>query len=97
MRRRKIKRELQVDEAEILAPAPSKRGTKPVEHLGGAHLRRVDHQGKLLASLELAGRFDDQRMARQSFLERGENLQRVSVVSLPREKHSLALHPPHRP
>src|SRR5262245_21215899 len=92
MRRRKIKRELQVDEAEILAPAPSKRGTEPVEHLGGARLRRVDHQGKLLAGLELAGRFDDQRMARQSFLERGENLQRVSVVSLPREKTSIALH-----
>src|SRR5262249_57402539 len=87
-----IERELQIDEAEMLAPAPSKRGTEPVEHLGGARLRRVDHQGKLFAGIELAGRFDDQRMARQSFLERGENLQRVSVVSLPGEKTSIALH-----
>src|SRR5262249_11807807 len=91
MRRREIERELQIDEAEILAPAPSKRGTEPVEHLGGARLRRVDHQGKLLAGVELVGRLDDQRMARQSFLERGENLQRVSV-SLPGEKTSIALH-----
>src|SRR5262249_2067420 len=92
MRRRKIERELQIDEPEILAPAPSKGGTEPVEHLGAARLRRVDHQGKLLAGVELVGRLDDQRMARQSFLERGENLQRVSVVSLPGEKTSIALH-----
>src|SRR5262249_19289660 len=70
--------------------APSKRGTEPVEHLGGARLRRVDHQGELLAGLELVGRLDDQRIARQSFLERGENLQRVSVVSLPRRLMSHA-------
>src|SRR6516164_6507130 len=92
MGRREIERELQIDEPEILAPAPSKRGTEPVEYLGGARLRRVDHQGELLAGVELAGRFDDQRVARQSFLERGENLQRISVVSLPRKKASIALH-----
>src|SRR5712671_7908055 len=91
MRGREIERKLQVDEPEILAPA-SKRGTEPIENLGGARLRRVDHQGELLAGIELAGRFDDQRVARQSFLERGENLQRVSVVSLPRKKASIALH-----
>src|SRR5260370_25482498 len=85
MRGREIERELQVDEPEILAPAPAKRGTEPVEHLGGARLRRVDPPGKLLARLDLAGRFDDQRVARQSFLDRGENLQRRSAVSLPRK------------
>src|SRR5262245_65017744 len=93
MRGREIERKLQVDEAEILPPpAPPERGTEPVEHLGSARLRRVDHQGELLAGLELVGRLDDQRMARQSFFERGENLQRVGVVSLPREKTSIALH-----
>src|SRR5262249_4131567 len=92
MRGREIERKLQVDEPEILAPAPSKRGTEPVEHLGGARLRRVNHQGELLAGGELVGRLDDQRMVRQSFVERGENLQRVGVVSLPREKTSIALH-----
>src|SRR5262245_49465186 len=91
MRRREIERKLQIDEPEILAPEPSKRGTEPVEHLGGARLWRVDHQGEL-ASLELVGRFDDQRMARQSFVERGENLHRVGGVPLPREKASIALH-----
>src|SRR5258707_14749714 len=82
---------LQVDEAGI-RPSASKRGTEPMEYLGGACLWRVDHQGKLLTGLELVGRLDDQRMARQSFFERGKNLQRVSVVSLPREKTSIALH-----
>src|SRR5262249_57976685 len=91
MRGREIERELQVDEAEILPPAPPKRGTEPVEHLGSARLRRVDHQGELLASLELVGRLDDQRMARQSFFERGENLPRIRVVSLPPEQTSIAL------
>src|SRR5262245_51134815 len=92
MRGREIERKLQVDEPEILPPEPSKRGTEPVEHLGGARLWQIDHQGELLASLELVGRFDDERMARQSFLERAENLQRIGVVSLPRQKASIALH-----
>ena len=44
MRRREIERELQIDEAEILAAAPAERRAEPIEHLGGAGLRRVDQQ-----------------------------------------------------
>src|SRR5262249_59678191 len=71
MRWREVERKLQVDEADILSSLPSKRGAEPMEHLGGTGLGRVHHQGELLAGLELVGRFDDQRMARQNFVECG--------------------------
>src|SRR5262249_34929964 len=40
---------------------------EPVEHLGGARLRRVDHQGELLAGLELVGRPGKQRRRVEGF------------------------------
>ncbi len=92
MRRHEIKGELQIDEAEILAAAAPERGAEPVQHLGAARLRRLDHQRQLLAGLELGGRVDDQRMARQRFVESGKDLQRLGGVALPREKTAVALH-----
>src|SRR5262245_16892755 len=91
MRGREIKRELQVNESEILPAAPAKRGAESVEHLGSPRLRRVDHQWELLAGLELVHRLDDERMARQRFLERGEDFQGFVGISLSREKASVRL------
>src|SRR5207248_9888333 len=91
MRGREIERELQVNESEIFAAAPAKRGAESIEHLGSARLRRVDHQWELLAGFELVHRFHDERMARQCFLECDEDLQSVVGISLSREKASISL------
>ena len=69
VRRREIERELQIDEAEILAAAPAERGAETVEHLGGAGLREFDQMRQPLAGLDLLDRFGDQRMARQRLVE----------------------------
>ena len=45
MGRREIERELQIDEADILAPAPSERGAETIQHLGRARLRGIDQTG----------------------------------------------------
>src|SRR6266511_4071957 len=92
MRGREIERQLQVNEPEILAATAAERGAEPIEHFGGARLRRVHHHGQLLSRLELVDGLDDQRMARQGFVERGKYLQRVSCVSLSREKTPVSLH-----
>ena len=91
MRGREIERELQVNESEIFAAAPAKGGTESIEHLGSPRLRRVDHQWELLAGLELVHRLHDKWMARQRFLECGEDLQGVLGISLSREKASISL------
>src|SRR5262245_21917502 len=91
MRGREIKRELQVNESEILSAAPAKRGAESIEHLGSPRLRRVDHQWELLAGLELIQRVDDEWMARQRLLERGEDFQSFVGISLSREKASVRL------
>ena len=44
MLRLQIKRELQIDEAEILAAAASERRTEAVKRFGGARLCIVDHR-----------------------------------------------------
>ena len=81
MRRREIERELQIDEAEILAAAAAERGAEPVEHFGGARLRGVDQERQLLAGLEVADRLGDQRMARQRLVEGREDLERLVLVA----------------
>ena len=82
---------MQVNESEIFAAAPAKGGTESIEHLGSPRLRRVDHQWELLAGLELVHRLHDKWMARQRFLECGEDLQGVLGISLSREKASISL------
>ena len=69
MVRREIERELQIDEAEILAAPAAERGTEPVQRFGGAGLRIVDQQRQLLAGLEVVHRLGDQRMTRQRLVE----------------------------
>ncbi len=49
VRRLEIERELQVDERQILAAAPSDRSAESVQGLGGAGLRRFDQRRQLLA------------------------------------------------
>src|SRR5205085_196502 len=44
VRRREIKRKLEIDEAEILAAAPSERRAETLERLGGARLGRINEQ-----------------------------------------------------
>src|ERR1700730_16682169 len=92
MRRCEIQRKLKVDQTEVFAAAPAERSPKAIKHLGRAGLRRVDHQRKLLARLEVIHCLDDQRMARQGFVENGEELQRVAIVALTGEKAAIALH-----
>src|SRR5205823_4974538 len=92
MRRREIERKLQVDEAEILASLPPKRGAEPIKHLGSTCPGRVYHQGKLFSGLKFVGRLDDERMARHRFVERGEDLHGVSSVPPSREETPIALH-----
>ena len=92
MRRREIERELEIDEAEILAATTPERGAEPIKHLGGARLRRVDQRRQLLAGLKLGRRLQHQRMTRQRLVERGEYLQRLGGISLPRQETAIALH-----
>src|ERR1700694_5004321 len=92
MGRRKIEGELQVDEPEILPAAASQRGAEPIEHLGGARLRSVDHRRELPAGLDLAHRLDDQRMTRQRLFESREDFQSFRIASLSREIAAVALH-----
>ena len=89
--RREIERELQIDEAEVLAAAAAERGAEAVEHLGGAGLRRVDQRRQLLARLEAVHRLDDQRMARQLLVERLEDLQRLVLAAVARQPGAIGL------
>src|SRR5262249_24237799 len=92
MRRREIERQLQVDQAEILASAASQRGTEAIKDLSRPQLRSVDQQRKLLARLDLVDGLNDERVARQRFLERREDLERFAAAALPRQEASIALH-----
>src|SRR5207237_5423429 len=88
MRGREIERELQVNESEIFAAAPAKRGAESIEHLCSPRLRRVDHKWELLAGFELVHRLHDERMARQCFLDCGAALTSVVEMYRSREKAS---------
>ena len=82
MVRREIERELQIDEAEVLAAAAAERRAEAVEHLGGAGLRRCRRAAAARRPrLEIVHRVDDQRMARQHLVERLVDLQRLFLVA----------------
>ena len=65
-----IKRELQIDQRQILAAAAGQRRADAVQRLGGTGLRRLDQRRQLLAGLHLAQAFLHQRMPRQLLVER---------------------------
>src|SRR5262249_55024339 len=83
--------ELKVNQAEILPAAPAERGAESIEHLGSPRLRRVDQQWEFLAGLDLVHRLDDEWMAGQRFLERGENFQGFVRIPLSREEACISL------
>ena len=80
--RREIKRELQIDEAEILAAAPSERRAEAVKRFGRAGLRIVDQRRQFLAGADFFHFAGDQRMARQRLVEGFENLERFVLLAL---------------
>ena len=88
---REIERELQIDQAQVLAAAAAERGAEPVEHLGGAGLRRVDQRRQLLAVLDAFHRLDDQRMARQLGVEGLEHLERLVLLAVARQPRAIGL------
>ena len=66
---REIKRELQIDQRQILAAAAGQRRADAVKRLGRASLRRIDQRRKLLAGPRLAQAFLHQRMSRELLFE----------------------------
>ena len=93
MVRREVERELQIDEADLLA-APPERRADGVERLGGAGLRRVDQRRDPPPGLDFPDRFSHQRMARQRFVERLEDLQGLVPVAQARELAAIGLRDP---
>ena len=79
--RREVQRELQVDEAEILAAAAAERGAEPVQHFGGAGLSRSHKRRQLFALLQFLHRREHDRMPRHALVELLENLQRLVQAS----------------
>jgi len=82
VRGHQIKRKLQINEPELLAAAAAENGAEPVEHLCGTGLRGVDERRKLFARLELGHCLDNERMPRQGLVERGKDLERLSIAAL---------------
>src|SRR5437762_1859969 len=92
MRRRQVKRQIQIDDAEILAAAAPKRRTETVQCLGGAGLRTVYDLRNSFAALELVLRFGDQRVRRQELVESVEHLRRFILAGVARRPAAVGLH-----
>ena len=84
-------RQLQIDQAEILAAAAAERGAEAVERFGGAGLRIRYQRRQFLAGLELVHRLDHQRMARQRLVEGLENAERFLARSVARQPAAIGL------
>ena len=87
---REIERELEVDEADLLA-APPERRADGVERLGRAGLHRVGQRRDPPPGLDLLERLHHQRMARQRLVERLEHLQRLVAVARARKLAAVGL------
>ena len=90
--RRQIDCELQIDEAKLLGAPPREDRAQVIKRFRGARLRRIDHQRQPLAGIDVADRLGDQRMARQLFVERLEDLERLFLAALARQMGAIGLH-----
>ena len=94
---RKIQRELQIDQREVLAATARQRCADPVKRLGGAGLRRIDQRRQFLASLGLAQAFQYQRMPRELLVERLIDRRRRCRVLVARQPARIVVgHAQHR-
>ena len=79
---REIERELQIDEAEILAAAAAERGAEAVERFGGAGLRRSTSGGNFLPALSLSIASTTSGWRGNALVEGLEDLERL-VLGVP--------------
>ena len=88
---REIKRELQIDQRQILAAAPGQRRADAVKSFGGAGLRRADELGQFLAGLGLPDAFQNQGVPRQFVVERFVHGQRRRIVLVARQPSRIGI------
>ena len=97
MVRRKMERQLQIDQREIFAAAPDQRGADAVERLGAAGLCGIDQRRHLLAGPGFAQAFLNQRMARELLVERLVDRGRLCIALVARQPARIGLrHAQHR-
>ena len=93
---REVKRQLQIDQRQILAAAAGQRGADAVQRFGSTGLRRIHQRRQLLAGLGLANALQHQRMAREFLVERLVDAGRRRGILVARHPARIGIRHPKR-